>query len=77
MNSNIYFLTSMTAYDKLSVIVSWYWKVGKILGKEEFRIKVEEINHPGENKDYKGAIGVVGRNDWGRGKEGRNPWVRS
>ena len=31
----------------------------KILDKEEFRIKLEEINHLVENKDYKGAMGVV------------------
>ena len=32
-SSDIYFLTSMTAYDKLSVIVSWYWKVGENFGQ--------------------------------------------
>ena len=31
----------------------------KILDKEEFRIKLEEINNLVEKKDYKGAMEVV------------------
>ena len=43
----------------------------KILDKEEFRIKLEEINHLVENKDYKGAMGVVDSIDWRRVKNVR------
>ena len=31
----------------------------KNLDKEEFRVKLEEINHLVEQKDYKGAMNVV------------------
>lgn len=42
-----------------------------ILDKEEFRIKLEEINHLVEEKDYKGAMGVVDSIDWRRVKNVR------
>lgn len=42
-----------------------------ILDKEEFRIKLEEINHLVEQKDYKGAMGVVDSIDWRRVKNVR------
>ena len=40
----------------------------KILDKEEFRVKLEEINHLVEQKDYKGAMNVVDSIDWRRVK---------
>ena len=43
----------------------------KILDKEEFRVKLEEINHLVEQKDYKGAMNVVDSIDWRRGKNVR------
>lgn len=42
-----------------------------ILDKEEFRIKLEEINHLVEKKDYKGAMSVVDSIDWRRVKNVR------
>ena len=42
-----------------------------ILDKEEFRIKLEEINHLVEQKDYKGAMNVVDSIDWRRVKNVR------
>ncbi len=42
-----------------------------ILDKEEFRIKLDEINHLVEKKDYKGAMNVVDSIDWRRVKNGR------
>ncbi|MDO4307949.1 MAG: hypothetical protein Q4C77_14095 [Eubacteriales bacterium] len=42
-----------------------------ILDKEEFRIKLEEINHLVELKDYKGAMSVVDSIDWRRVKNVR------
>lgn len=42
-----------------------------ILDKEEFRIKLEEINHLVEKKDYKGAMNVVDSIDWRRVKNVR------
>ena len=41
------------------------------LDKEEFRIKLEEINHLVEKKDYKGAMSVVDSIDWRRVKNVR------
>ena len=41
------------------------------LDKEEFRIKLEEINHLVEKKDYKGAMDVVDSIDWRRVKNVR------
>lgn len=38
------------------------------LDKEEFRIKLEEINHLVEQQDYKGAMNVVDSIDWRRVK---------
>lgn len=43
----------------------------KILDKEEFRVKLEEINHLVEQKDYKGAMNVVDSIDWRRVKNVR------
>ena len=42
-----------------------------VLDKEEFRVKLEEINHLVEQKDYKGAMGVVDSIDWRRVKNVR------
>lgn len=42
-----------------------------ILDKEEFRIKLEEINLLVEHKDYKGAMNVVDSIDWRRVKNVR------
>jgi tetratricopeptide (TPR) repeat protein len=39
--------------------------------KEEFRIKLEEINHLVEKKDYKGAMEIVDSIDWRRVKNVR------
>jgi tetratricopeptide (TPR) repeat protein len=63
-------LTSIRAYDKLFLIVGLnYGKLVNILDKEEFRIKLEEINHLVEEKDYKGAMNVVDSIDWRRVKK--------
>ena len=43
----------------------------KNLDKEEFRVKLEEINHLVEQKDYKGAMNVVDSIDWRRVKNVR------
>lgn len=43
----------------------------KNLDKEEFRVKLEEINHLVEQKDYKGAMNVVDSIDWSRVKNVR------
>ena len=43
----------------------------KNLDKEEFRVKLEEINHLVEQKDYKGAMNVVDSIDWHRVKNVR------
>ena len=43
----------------------------KILDKEEFLVKLEEINHLVEQKDYKGAMNVVDSIDWRRVKNVR------
>ena len=42
-----------------------------VLDKEEFRVKLEEINHLVEQKDYKGAMSVVDSIDWRRVKNVR------
>ena len=44
-------------------------KLVKIVDKEEFRIKLDEINHLVEAKDYKGAMEVVENEGSGDGKE--------
>ena len=41
------------------------------LDKEEFRVKLEEINRLVEQKDYKGAMSVVDSIDWRRVKNVR------
>ena len=46
-------------------------KLVNVLDKEEFRIKLEEINHLVEVKDYKGAMEVVDSIDWRRVKNVR------
>ncbi|MBC5781151.1 hypothetical protein H8Z82_16205 [Blautia sp. M29] len=43
----------------------------KTLDKEEFRIKLEEINKLVQNKDYKGAMNIVDSIDWRRVKNVR------
>ena len=43
----------------------------KNLDKEEFRVKLEEITHLVEQKDYKGAMNVVDSIDWRRVKNVR------
>ena len=43
----------------------------KTLDKEEFRIKLEEINKLVQNKDYKGAMDIVDSIDWRRVKNVR------
>ena len=43
----------------------------KIVDKEEFRIKLDQINHLVEAKDYKGAMEVVDSIDWRRVKNVR------
>ena len=48
-----------------------YGKLVKTLDKEEFRIKLEEINKLVQNKDYKGAMNIVDSIDWCRVKNVR------
>ncbi len=48
-----------------------YGKLVNILDKEEFRIKLEEINKLVQKKDYKGAMGIVDSIDWRRVKNVR------
>ena len=48
-----------------------YGKLVKTLEKEEFRIKLEEINKLVQNKDYKGAMNIVDSIDWRRVKNVR------
>ena len=43
----------------------------RVLDKEEFKIKLEEINRLVEEKDYKGAMNVVDSIDWRRVKNVR------
>ena len=45
------------------------------LDKEEFRIKLEEINKLVQDKDYKGAMSIVDSIDWRRVKNVRTLWV--
>ena len=61
-------LTRVWAYDTLSVI---YGKLVNALDKEEFRIKLEEINKLVQDKDYKGAMNIVDSIDWRRVKNVR------
>ena len=60
------------AYVKLVVTCCKYGKLVNILDKEEFRIKLEEINRLVEKKDYKKAMEVVDSIDWRRVKNVRN-----
>ena len=46
------------------------------LDKEEFRIKLEEINRLVEKKDYKEAMNVVDSIDWRRVKNVRRMCLR-
>ena len=48
-----------------------YGKMVNTLDKEEFRIKLEEINKLVQKKDYKGAMGIVDSIDWRRVKNVR------
>lgn len=48
-----------------------YGKLVKTLDKEEYRIKLEEINKLVQNKDYKGAMNIVDSIDWRRVKNVR------
>ena len=57
-------------YAKLALTMESWWKN---LDKEEFRVKLEEINHLVEQKDYKGAMNVVDSIDWRRVKNVRTP----
>ena len=41
------------------------------MDKEEFRVKLEEINRLVEEEDYKGAMDVVDQIDWRRVKNVR------
>lgn len=61
-------MTTIIGYGKLD---GNYGKLVNILDKEEFRIKLEEINHLVEQKDYKGAMNVVDSIDWRRVKNVR------
>ena len=61
-------MTTIIGYGKLD---GNYGKLVNILDKEEFRIKLEEINHLVERKDYKGAMNVVDSIDWRRVKNVR------
>lgn len=61
-------MTRTHAYVKLFLS----WKVGEYtLDKEEFRVKLEEINNLVEQQDYKGAMSVVDSIDWRRVKNVR------
>ena len=48
-----------------------YGKLVNTLDKEEFRIKLEEINKLVQDKDYKGAMSIVDSIDWRRVKNVR------
>ena len=63
-------MTSKYVYDKLTNECNDR-KLVKIVDKEEFRIKLDEINHLVEAKDYKGAMEVVDSIDWRRVKNVR------
>jgi len=61
-------LTSKYAYDTLVLTIG---KLVNTLDKEEFRIKLEEINRLVEKKNYKDAMEVVDSIDWRRVKNVR------
>jgi len=61
-------LTSKYAYDTLVLTIG---KLVNTLDKEEFRIKLEEINSLVEKKNYKDAMEVVDSIDWRRVKNVR------
>ena len=56
-------MTSKYAYDTLVLTIG---KLVNTLDKEEFRIKLEEINRLVEKKNYKDAMEVVDSIDWRR-----------
>ena len=56
-------MTSRYAYDTLVLTIG---KLVNTLDKEEFRIKLEEINRLVEKKNYKDAMEVVDSIDWRR-----------
>lgn len=61
-------MTSKYAYDTLILTIG---KLVNTLDKEEFRIKLEEINRLVEKKNYKDAMEVVDSIDWRRVKNVR------
>lgn len=61
-------MTSKYAYDTLVLTIG---KLVNTLDKEEFRIKLEEINRLVEKKNYKDAMEVVDSIDWRRVKNVR------
>ena len=61
-------MTSKYAYDTLVLTIG---KLVNTLDKEEFRIKLEEINRLVEKKNYKAAMEVVDSIDWRRVKNVR------
>ena len=61
-------MTSKYAYDTLVLTIG---KLVNALDKEEFRIKLEEINRLVEKKNYKDAMEVVDSIDWRRVKNVR------
>ena len=61
-------MTSRYAYDTLVLTIG---KLVNTLDKEEFRIKLEEINRLVEKKNYKDAMEVVDSIDWRRVKNVR------
>ena len=61
-------MTSKYAYDTLVLTIG---KLVNTLDKEEFRIKLEEINRLVERKNYKDAMEVVDSIDWRRVKNVR------
>ena len=61
-------MTSKYAYDTLVLTIG---KLVNTLDKEEFRIKLEEINSLVEKKNYKDAMEVVDSIDWRRVKNVR------
>ena len=58
-------------HKSLCYTVTIYGKLVNVLDKEEFRIKLEEINRLVELKDYKEAMNVVDSIDWRRVKNVR------
>ena len=65
-------MTSKYAYDTLVLTIG---KLVNTLDKEEFRIKLEEINRLVEKKNYKDAMEVVDSIDWRRVKNVRTVCV--